>query len=98
MPRALPEAIGALAGWLKEGKLKQKSEIGLENAKNTIVRLFTGQNSGKQLLNIADPPSSTNEIEDYTQNTKSSLLMLVVERSPHSKLGFVGRATYPEPD
>jgi len=30
--------------------------IGLENAPNTIVRLFTGQNFGKQLLKIADPP------------------------------------------
>jgi NADPH-dependent curcumin reductase CurA len=53
-----PEAIGALAAWLKEGKLKQKEDvaIGLENAPNTIVRLFTGQNFGKQLLKIADPP------------------------------------------
>ena len=53
-----PEAIGALAGWLKEGKLKQKEDVavGLENAPKTIVRLFTGQNFGKQLLKIADPP------------------------------------------
>lgn len=53
-----PEAIGALAGWMKEGKLKQKEDvaIGLENAPATIVRLFTGQNFGKQLLKIADPP------------------------------------------
>ncbi len=53
-----PEAISALAGWLKEGKLKQKEDvaIGLENAPNTIGRLFTGQNFGKQLLKIADPP------------------------------------------
>ena len=53
-----PEAIGALAGWLKEGKLKQKEDvaIGLENAPTTIMRLFTGQNFGKQLLKIADAP------------------------------------------
>ena len=53
-----PEAIGALAGWLKEGKLKQKEDvaIGLENAPNTLARLFTGKNFGKQLLKIADPP------------------------------------------
>ena len=53
-----PEAIGALSGWMKEGKLKQKEDvaIGLENAPATIVRLFTGQNFGKQLLRIADPP------------------------------------------
>ncbi len=53
-----PEAIGALAGWLKEGKLKQKEDvaIGLENAPNTLARLFTGENFGKQLLKITDPP------------------------------------------
>ena len=33
-----PEAIGALAGWLKEGKLKQKEDvaIGLENAPDPL--------------------------------------------------------------
>ena len=43
---------------MKEGKLKQKEDvaIGLENAPATIVRLFTGENFGKQLLKIADPP------------------------------------------
>jgi NADPH-dependent curcumin reductase CurA len=53
-----PEAIGALAGWLKDGKLKQKEDVatGLENAPQTLVRLFTGDNFGKQLLKIGDPP------------------------------------------
>ena len=53
-----PEAIGALAGWLKEGKLKQKEDVavGLENAPKTLARLFSGQNFGKQLLKITDPP------------------------------------------
>jgi NADPH-dependent curcumin reductase CurA len=53
-----PEAIGALAAWLAEGKLKQKEDvaIGLENAPRTFARLFTGDNLGKQLLTIADPP------------------------------------------
>jgi len=53
-----PEAIGALAGWLKDGKLKQKEDVatGLENAPQTLVRLFTGENFGKQLLKIGDPP------------------------------------------
>ena len=52
------EGPGALAGWLKEGKLKQKEDvaIGLENAPDALVRLFTGQNFGKQLLKIAEPP------------------------------------------
>jgi NADPH-dependent curcumin reductase CurA len=30
--------------------------IGLENAPNTLARLFTGENFGKQLLKITDPP------------------------------------------
>ena len=52
-----PEAIGALAGWLKAGSLKQREDVavGLENAPDTLVRLFTGQNFGKQLLKIAEP-------------------------------------------
>jgi NADPH-dependent curcumin reductase len=51
MPRAA-EAIGALAGWLDEGKLKTKvdTQHGLENARETLRRLFEGRNEGKQLL------------------------------------------------
>ncbi len=49
-----PEAIGARAGWLKEGKLKQKEDVAIGNAPNTLARLFTGENFGKQLLKIAD--------------------------------------------
>ena len=57
VPR-FPEAIAALAQWQKEGKLVQKEDIavGLENAPRTLMRLFTGENFGKQLLKIADPP------------------------------------------
>jgi NADPH-dependent curcumin reductase CurA len=53
-----PEAMAALSNWLAEGKLKQKEDVahGLENAPSTLIRLFTGQNFGKQLLKIADPP------------------------------------------
>jgi NADPH-dependent curcumin reductase len=53
-----PEAIDALSGWVREGKLKQKEDValGLENAPKTLLRLFGGQNFGKQLLKIADAP------------------------------------------
>lgn len=53
-----PEAIGALAGWLQDGKLQRKEDVvaGLENAPRTLVRLFTGENFGKQLLKISDSP------------------------------------------
>jgi NADPH-dependent curcumin reductase len=49
-----PEAIQALSTWLREGRLKQKEDvaIGLENAPKTLIRLFTGENFGKQLLKI----------------------------------------------
>lgn len=53
-----PEAIAALGGWQREGKLVQKEDVaeGLENAPRTLMRLFTGENFGKQLLKIADAP------------------------------------------
>ena len=53
-----PEAIEALRPWQREGKLVQKEDVavGLENAPRTLMRLFTGENFGKQLLKIADPP------------------------------------------
>ena len=52
-----PEAIGELAGWLAQGKVKNKIDLqqGLENCPKTIIRLFTGANFGKQLLKVADP-------------------------------------------
>jgi len=57
-----PEALQALFEWFQEGRLKQKEDIavGLENAPKTFIRLFTGENFGKQLLKITDPPESIN--------------------------------------
>ena len=57
LPRAA-EAVAALSGWLKEGKLKDRVDVqhGLENAPATLQRLFKGENRGKQLLQIADAP------------------------------------------
>jgi NADPH-dependent curcumin reductase len=54
------EAVPVLAGWLAQGRLKQKEDVavGLENAPKTLARLFTGANFGKQLLKIADPSIS----------------------------------------
>jgi NADPH-dependent curcumin reductase CurA len=52
------ESIAALSRWQQEGKLVQKEDVavGLENAPRALMRLFTGENFGKQLLKIADPP------------------------------------------
>jgi NADPH-dependent curcumin reductase len=49
------EAIGALAGWVQAGKLKDKvhAHHGLENAPATLQRLFDGRNEGKHLLRVA---------------------------------------------
>jgi NADPH-dependent curcumin reductase CurA len=54
MPRAA-EAIGALAGWVQAGKIVDKIDVqhGLENAPETLRRLFEGRNEGKQILRVA---------------------------------------------
>ena len=43
--------------WIQAGELKYKVDMqeGFENIPDTLNRLFTGQNLGKQLLKIADP-------------------------------------------
>jgi len=52
-----PEAITEMSKWYAEGKLKNQIDLqqGLENAPKTIIRLFTGANFGKQLLQLGDP-------------------------------------------
>jgi NADPH-dependent curcumin reductase CurA len=53
-----PEATAQLMQWVKSGQIAYREDIaeGLENAPETLKRLFTGANFGKQLLKIADPP------------------------------------------
>ena len=52
-----PTAIGDLATWASEGKLRDRVDVaeGLENAPDAFRRLFTGENVGKQLIRIAEP-------------------------------------------
>jgi NADPH-dependent curcumin reductase CurA len=54
------EAIGDLATWASEGKVKNQVDVveGLENAPDALKRLFTGENLGKQLVKIADAGES----------------------------------------
>jgi NADPH-dependent curcumin reductase CurA len=54
-PRA-PEAVEKLAGWLREGSLKDRVDVvhGFENAPAALARLFKGENRGKQLVKIAE--------------------------------------------
>lgn len=52
------EAIAELAGWVMGGQIVYQEDVqeGFENIPKTLQRLYLGQNFGKQLLKIADPP------------------------------------------
>ena len=52
-----PEAAAELMQWVREGKIVHQEDVqeGIENAPETFLRLFRGQNIGKQLLKLADP-------------------------------------------
>jgi NADPH-dependent curcumin reductase CurA len=49
------EAVAALSGWLRDGKLKDRVDVveGLERAPAALRRVFQGENQGKQLVKIA---------------------------------------------
>jgi NADPH-dependent curcumin reductase CurA len=52
-----PEATAQLTGWVKSGRIRHYEDVqeGIENALTTFLRLFRGQNTGKQLLHLGDP-------------------------------------------
>ncbi len=51
------EAIDDLSKWIASGELVHAEDIqeGIENTPKTFLRLFQGQNLGKQLLKLGDP-------------------------------------------
>ncbi len=51
-----PIAIAELAGYLKDGRMKSREDvvIGLETFPESLVKLFTGENFGKLVLQVAD--------------------------------------------
>ena len=53
-----PEGLEQLTEWLKAGKLRYREDIvdGIENAPRAFLRLFQGQNFGKQLVKLGDEP------------------------------------------
>src|ERR1700733_4492375 len=55
-PARVPEAFEALGRWQQDGSLVHKEDvaIGLENAPKALLRLFAGENFGKQLVKVAD--------------------------------------------
>jgi NADPH-dependent curcumin reductase CurA len=51
-----PFAVAELAGYLKDGRMKSKEDVvhGLETFPEALVRLFTGGNFGKLVLQVAE--------------------------------------------
>ncbi len=56
LPRAM-EAVKALMGWVASGEITYEVDMqeGFDNIPDTLQRLYTGKNFGKQLLKLADP-------------------------------------------
>ena len=50
-----PQAIAEMAGYLKDGRMKSREDIvqGLENFPEALNQLFTGENFGKLVLQVA---------------------------------------------
>jgi NADPH-dependent curcumin reductase CurA len=50
-----PEALAALTGWVREGKIRYREDIleGLEQAPGSIAGLYRGENLGKRIIRIA---------------------------------------------
>jgi NADPH-dependent curcumin reductase CurA len=50
-----PTAIAELAGYLKDGRMKSREDVvtGLETFPESLVKLFTGENFGKLVLQVA---------------------------------------------
>lgn len=48
------EAITAMAGWIAEGRLKSKEDIvpGIEHFPETLLKLFSGENFGKLIVEV----------------------------------------------
>ena len=52
------EGLLCLHKWVEDGKIIQEIDVqhGFEQIPATLQRLFTGENLGKQVLKVADPP------------------------------------------
>jgi NADPH-dependent curcumin reductase CurA len=50
-----PQAVAELAGYLKDGRMKSKEDVveGLDNFPEALIKLFTGGNFGKLVLQVA---------------------------------------------
>lgn len=61
MKRAV-EGLLCLNRWIEQGRIVQQIDLqhGFENVPQTLVRLFTGENLGKQLLQVCEAPLPPN--------------------------------------
>jgi NADPH-dependent curcumin reductase len=53
-----PQAIAEMAGYLKDGRMKSREDVvqgGVQAFPATLAKLFTGENFGKLVLQIAEP-------------------------------------------
>ncbi|MEM7543349.1 MAG: NADP-dependent oxidoreductase [Pseudomonadota bacterium] len=52
-----PEAIQDLAGWMANGDIKIRQDVydGLENALESLKKLYTGANQGKLMMRVSEP-------------------------------------------
>jgi NADPH-dependent curcumin reductase CurA len=53
-----PEFMAEMSGWLAKGKIKYREDItqGLENAPAAFIGMLKGENFGKQVVQIGEPP------------------------------------------
>jgi NADPH-dependent curcumin reductase CurA len=51
------EGVSQLAAWVRAGEIAHREDVqhGIENAPRTFLRLFSGENLGKQLLQVGEP-------------------------------------------
>jgi NADPH-dependent curcumin reductase CurA len=51
------EAVTALAGWIRDGRLKDRVDVveGIGSAPAALLRVFEGKNQGKQLVRLGSP-------------------------------------------
>jgi NADPH-dependent curcumin reductase CurA len=54
-----PEGMAQMAAWIKEGRLKYREDFmeGIETMPKAMLRLFKGENFGKQLVRAAPDPT-----------------------------------------
>jgi NADPH-dependent curcumin reductase CurA len=55
-----PTALAEMAGWLAEGRIQRKFHVveGISKAPSTLPLLFSGGNTGKLVIKVADPETS----------------------------------------